>query len=443
MRKFFLIAKRDYIAAIRSKPFLFGLILTPLLSGGGFIGVGLMKAKPDIQPRHIAIVDRTGVSAESIIRAATEKNEKDLFEKMTGKQLKPRYTFENIPPEPDVESQRLALSDRVRRHELFAFLEIGRDALHPPKIDESKEKTPESARVGYYSNTGGIDETRIYLASPVDEGLVRARLAQMGLDPARMSGVFAPLSMQTMKLVERDVKTGAIRTPGKKSDFEFAAPMVLVILMVLIVSLSAGPMLSAVAEDKMQRVFEMLLASATPFELIGGKVISAVALSLTSSLLYVAAGLVVLQILAMIGLAPISLLPWFVVYVIADVMVLCSLAAALGASCAIPSDAQHLAMPLFLPVILPMFVIVPIMQQPNAALATVLSLIPPFTPVVMLMRQSMPGGVPAWQPWVGLVGVLAWVVASSWAAARIFRVAILMQGKTPSFGQLARWAVRG
>src|ERR1017187_1786976 len=91
----------------------------------------------------------------------------------------------------------------------------------------------------------------------------------------------------------------------------------------------------------MQRVFEMLVASATPFELIMGKVVAAVGLSLTSSGVYVAGGLFVLQALAMMGLAPLGLLPWFVVYVAAEVMVLCALASALGASCASPSDAQH------------------------------------------------------------------------------------------------------
>jgi ABC-2 type transport system permease protein len=443
MHKFFLIAKRDYLAAIKSKPFLFGLIVTPLLSGGGFLGIGLMKAKPDIEARHIAIVDHTGAAADAIIQSATEKNDKDLFDRAAGRQVKPRYSFEKIAPEPDAEAQRLALSDRVRQHELFAFLEIGRDVLHPPKLDLTKEKMPESARIGYYSNAGGIDETRIWLSGPMDQGLVRARLAQLGVERGRLSDVFTSATMDTMKLLERDARTGAVRAPGKKSEFEFAAPMVLVILMVLIVALSAGPMLGAVAEDKMQRVFEMLLASATPFELIGGKVIAAVALSFTSSILYVGAGLVVLQILALSGLAPFSLMPWFIIYVIADVMVLCSLAAALGASCAIPSDAQHLALPLFIPVMVPMFLLAPVMQQPNGPVATVMSLIPPFTPVVMLMRQSMPGGVPAWQPWVGLVGVFAWVLAASWAAARIFRVGILMQGKTPNFAQLARWAVRG
>jgi len=90
-----------------------------------------------------------------------------------------------------------------------------------------------------------------------------------------------------------------------------------------------------------------------------------------------------------------------------------------------------------------MFLLVPVLQQPNGALATAMSLIPPFTPVLMLLRQATPGGVPAWQPWVGLTGAVAAAFATSWIAARIFRVGILMQGKPPNLAELARWAVRG
>jgi ABC-2 type transport system permease protein len=444
MHRTLLVAKRDYVAAIRSRPFLFGLIIAPIVFGGSFIGIGLMKAKPDIEERRIAIVDRTGVAAATLIEVAGAKNTEDLVDKITGRQLKPRYVFETaVPDDASPNAQRLALSERVRRRELFAFLEIGRDALYPPKSEEPG-KTPASSRVDYYSNASGIDKTRSWISGAVDDGLRRARLAQLGVDRGRFADVLASAKFETMSLLSRDEKTGGIQEPRKKNEIEgFVVPFVLVLLLVMIVLSSSGSMLGAVAEDKMQRVYEMLLASATPFELIMGKVVAATALSLTSSVLYVAGGLFVLQALAMMGLAPLGLLPWFVVYVAAEVMVLCALAAALGAACASPSDAQHLAMPLFAPVLIPMFVMMPVMQQPNGGFATVLSLFPPFTPLLMMMRQAMPGGVPAWQPWVGLVGIVAWTVGASWTAARIFRIGILMQGKTASFSDLVRWAVRG
>jgi ABC-2 type transport system permease protein len=61
----------------------------------------------------------------------------------------------------------------------------------------------------------------------------------------------------------------------------------------------------------------------------------------------------------------------------------------------------------------------------------------------MLLRQTMPDGFPVWQPWVGLLGVLVFAAATVWAASRIFRVAILMQGKPPRLAEMVRWAMKG
>jgi len=444
MNKTLIVAKRDYLAAIRSKPFLVGLIVVPLMGGSGFIGIGLMKAKPDIRERRVAIVDRTGVTAESIISSAQEKNAKDLFDKKTGRQLTPRYVFETIAPDDSApDTQRLTLSDRVRGHQLFAFIEVGHDALHPPAPDDSGA-IPQSGRVDYYSNAGGVDETREWLDGPINDGLRRARLTKLGVDPARFTDALALVRVQSMSLLSRDEQTGAIQTARKKSELEgFIVPFALVMLLFMIVLTSSTSMLSAVAEDKMQRVYEMLLASASPFDLIMGKVVAAVALSLTSSVLYIAAGLFVLSSLALTGMMPPSLIAWFVIYLVADMMVLAALSAAMGSACASPNDAQHLAIVLIMPALIPIFVMMPVMQDPNSTFSTVMSLIPPFTPILMLLRQASPTGIPAWQPFAGLFGIILWTLAVTWAAARIFRIAILIQGKTASIPQLFRWAVRG
>jgi ABC-2 type transport system permease protein len=172
-------------------------------------------------------------------------------------------------------------------------------------------------------------------------------------------------------------------------------------------------------------------------------VVAAVGRSLTSSVFYVLGALLGLQGAALIGLVPFDLLPWFFAYVIAEVTMLSALGAGLGAACSAPRDAQNFGVFLVLPVMIPAFMIFPLIQQPNGALAVGLSFFPPFTPMVMLLRQSMPGGVPGWQPWAGLAGVILCTLLITWVAARIFRVAILMQGKPPRFSDLARWAVRG
>ena len=131
------------------------------------------------------------------------------------------------------------------------------------------------------------------------------------------------VSVQGMNLISRDEKTGRIREAGKKRDMEaFGVSFSVTMLLVMIVMMTSGPMLPAIAEDKMQRVFEMLLASATPFELIAGKVLAALGRSLTSAVVYIAGAILLLNSLAMMGMAPIELLPWFVIYLITEVVTL-------------------------------------------------------------------------------------------------------------------------
>ena len=92
---------------------------------------------------------------------------------------------------------------------------------------------------------------------------------------------------------------------------------------------------------------------------------------------------------------------------------------------------------------IPLFLLAPMIQQPESPMSITMSLFPLFSPVLMLMRQALPGGVPWWQPWFGLTGTLAATAAICWRAARIFRIGILLQGKPPNMRELARWAVRG
>jgi ABC-2 type transport system permease protein len=95
-----------------------------------------------------------------------------------------------------------------------------------------------------------------------------------------------------------------------------------------------------------------------------------------------------------------------------------------------------------LPVILPLFVIFPVIQNPSGSLATTLSFIPPFTPTIMMIRLATPVTVPVWQPIVGLAGVILFTLFTVWVGAKIFRTAILIQGQKPSLTNLFRYAFK-
>jgi ABC-2 type transport system permease protein len=435
-----LIARRDYLAAIQTKAFLFGLVIAPILFGGGVFTSVITKRRPDIRPRRVAVLDHTGVAAAPVVEAIERLNRMELHDPKTGRQVMPEYTFETITADAaDPDGQRLELSQRVRSGALFGFVEIGPGALHPtPAIRDDP-----TLGLAWYSKEGGFGETGNWLAAPVNDALRRIRLAELGVDKSRFNEVVANLGLHRMDLVSRDAKTGQIRTAERNNLEGTAVPIGMALLLTMVVMMTSGPMLPAIAQDKIQRVHEMLLASATPSELICGKVLAAIGQSLTTAAVYFVGAPLALKALDMSDLLPVHLLPWFIVYLIAEVTIISAMAAALGAACSSPQDAQSLNIVLIAPVVVPLIMLSQIIQQPSGALATGMSLFPLFTPVVMLMRQAAPGGVPVWQPWAALVGVIVATVGIVWLAARIFRVVILMQGKAPKLSELVRWAVLG
>ncbi len=440
-RRALLIAKRDYLTSIRTKSFLIGLILFPLLFGGGMIGVAAMKAKPDLRDRRVALVDRTGKLADYMAAAAERRNKSDSIDSTTGVQTSPHYFIEAAPPAADDAEQRLELSERVRKGEIFGFVEVAGDAIHPPDRKGSKAR---NAPAGFYSNSGKLDNASRFLGNALNDAIREARLAELGVDPAKAPTVMKGVDVDSMTLVKRDPNTGRIAPPVKEDETAaFTVPFAAMMLLAMVVMFGAAPMMTGVTEDKTQRIVEMLLGIVTPFELMAGKVMAGVARSLTSSLLYVSGATVVLLSLNVAGIAPLTLVPWFYAYLLAEVTVLCALAAGLGAACNTPQEAGNLVMVVLAPVMVPMFMIVPIANKPNGMFATAISLFPPFTPLTMMLRQTMPGGVPAWQPWVGLIGTVLFAVAGVWVASRIFRVAILMQGQPLRMKSLVEWAVRG
>jgi ABC-2 type transport system permease protein len=426
LNRILLIAKRDYLQTVLSKAYLFGLVLLPLMFGGGFLVLAI-TSRATTREQRIAVVDHTGVSAAAVIQACEDASRKPLPNAPRGLQVTPHYVFEEVKPDADEASQLLDLSNRIRTGELFLVLDIGseKDLVH------------------YYTNAGGVNQLGLWLPAAVNDGLRRVRLTQMGVDPARIPDAMREVDLVSMNLVTKDPATGKIMQGEKRNPLEMGMPFFLVFLLIMVVLIGSAPHIGAVAEDKMQRVFEMLLVSASAFELMMGKVLAALGASLTSSTLYILGGLMVLSGMAMFGLAPLNLLPWFFVYLIADVIILSALGVALGSACGSAQDAQQLAFLLFLPVVIPMLTLSPVMAQPNGAFATAMSFIPPFTPVLMLLRQAMPGGVPWWQPWLGLVGVAIFAYFAIWAAARIFRIGILSQGKAPKLAELTQWVVRG
>ncbi|HUT23034.1 MAG TPA: ABC transporter permease [Sumerlaeia bacterium] len=438
MRKILRITWREYLAAVRTKGFIIGLVVAPVLMCGGLIAMKVFEGQVDTTDQRLAVVDRSGAVAQALLQAAETRSADEIHDKETGKKTQPAYLIEIAAPDKEnPERQRLELSDRVRARKLHAFLEIGSDVLHPGS-------DPGASCIAYHAKNAALDDLRRWLSGPINNHLRRLRLSEAGVDESTVKDLFRWQPVEGLGLISVDEETGKIKEAQRSNEgAAVGVPMIMVMLMFMMVMMGAVPLLHSVMEERNQRIAEVMLGSVTPFEFMMGKVLGGIGVSLTGAAVYVIGGIVAVNRMGLGDYVPYRLLLWFFTYMLLNVTLLGSMFAAVGSACNDAKEAQSLTLPVMLPVMIPMFLLVPVIKQPLSAFATSLSLFPFFTPTLMLLRQSTPAGIPAWQPWVGLTGVLIVTVLTVWAGGRIFRVAILMQGKPPRLGDLCRWAIRG
>lgn len=438
MSKVLRIAKREYLAIVRTKGFVIGLVLAPVVLGGSAIAMALLEGHVDTRDRLLAVVDRSGVVAEALVAAAEARSAHAVYDEETGEKVAPAYVIEVMEPNDlDPQAQRFELSNRVRSGRLHAFIEIGSGVLHP-RTDTA------AARVAYYAENAAMDGIRRWAERPINERLRWVRLSETGIEISAVPDMFDWVAAGPMALVSVDPETGDVRGGRRTSEIEaLAVPLVLPMLMFLMIMMGAVPLLNAVVEEKSQRIAEVVLGSAQPWQFMAGKVFGGVAVSLTGSAFYIVGGVIALQHFGLSEHIPYRILPWFVAYMLMAIVMLGSVYLAFGSACNDAQEAQSLMLPAMLPVMIPMFVMIPVLREPDSLFATLFSLVPPFTPMLMLIRMAVREGVPLWQQWFGLAGMLAAAAVAVWAAGRIFRIALLMQGVPPKLGNLVRWAFRG
>jgi ABC-2 type transport system permease protein len=438
MSKVWKVALREYRATVRTKGFIVGLILAPMLMGGSAVGMALFKDRVDTRDRKVAVIDRSGLLADVLVQAAQARNAQAVFDSVSGKKLRPAYLIEVVGArETESKAQLLELSNRVRAGDLHAVVEIGAGVLHP-------RENREAAFIVYYAENPALDEVRQWIGRPLNEELRRLRLLEAGIDPAVVPDAFDWIYPDGLGLISADPETGEIIDAHRSTELQaLLLPLIPVMLMFLMIMMGAAPLLQAVTEEKSQRIAEVMLGSVRPFQFMMGKLIGGVGVSLTAAAVYVVGGVLFIRQLELGEYIPYGILPWFFTFMVTAVFMYGALGAALGSACNDATEAQAMALPSMLPVVIPMFVMMPVVLNPESAFATGLSLFPLFTPVLMLLRQGTPGGIPLWQPWVGLVLVTLTAVLFVWAGSRIFRVGILMQGSPPKLGNILRWAVRG
>jgi len=471
MRKVLTIAVREYRAMVGTKAFVFSLLMMPLLMFGGIFAMEMLSKSGDIKDQKIVVIDHTGkmfgvlkVAADAHNATLNETDAKAsggliserLDEKAGGKDDSKkegngnsfgsfskgqRFLLETF--DGDVtDEDRFQLSEQIRNQELYAFIEIPEDTVEI-SIEELMKDPGSLPFVKFYSEDSNFSDAKQWFGAVISETVKAQRLAAADVDFEKIKKLSVPTPVRGLGLLTKEAD-GSI-TAGKEKDDMTAIllPMGVMMMMFMVIFMAAQPMLESVLEEKSQRIAEVLLGSANPFQLMTGKLLGTVGGSLTILVVYLAGGYLLASSKGWTDKLPLDIVPWFIVFQVLGVLFFASIFMAVGASVSQLKEAQSLLLPVWMLLMSPMFIWFMVIREPNGPLATWFSFFPPATPTMMMLRMSTSATIPIWQPLVGLVILVVATIICVYVAARIFRVGLLWQGKTPKFSELVQWAFRG
>jgi ABC-2 type transport system permease protein len=428
MGKTLVVASSEFSTLVRTKAFIVTLILMPLIMIASIVLTQAAKTATDTNTRTFAYVDRTGVVGPALEAAARARN--------AGAEASGLPRYEPVAIQPDGQSDdqvRIELSDRVRSKDLYAFVEIPADIVNPDAADD----------VRYYSNSPSYIALPQWLRATVGAAVVSERFRAAAVDAKLVERLTRPTPVSNLGLFERDA-AGGVEAAEEVDQREAAGvPIAMLILMYVIVMASAPQLLNTVIEEKMSRISEVLIGSVSPFQLMMGKLLGCIGVSLLLAAIYMAGGLGVAAYFDVANTVSIAMAGWFLVFLTMAVLLFGAIFIAVGAACSDLKDSQSMMMPVMMLIMFPVFAFAFVLRAPDGNLALALSLFPTATPFLMLMRIALQPGPPLWQIVLSIAIMGLTTVAAVWAAGRIFRTGILMQGKSPTLGEMIRWVRAG
>ncbi|MEM1043539.1 MAG: ABC transporter permease [Bacteroidota bacterium] len=427
MNKIPLIARSEYLRRVRTKAFVIATLLAPiallaLVAVSVWVGIVTQEGGA----RTVAVVDETGE-----LGAALSERLPDNYAALV----------ETAPLD--------SLRARVERGALDGYFVL------PERLISGDDEA------AFYSEGVGGFSAQMRLQRAVEDVVRRARLRATGASDDVLRAAESGVDVRMVALTEEGE---AEDTSWVYSGLGYAMGFVIYIAMFVY----GAMVMRGVIEEKTNRIIEVVASSAKPFQLMMGKVLGIGAVGLTQFVLWVvlalaglfAAGAVLGALVDPAALAgaeaaevqdlpfdpsgfsladiPFDLIVYFLLFFLGGYLLYGSLFAAVGSAVEQESDAQSLQTPLYIPIILPALFLPFIADNPDAPMSVVLSLVPFFSPILMVVRAAATD-VPFWQMALALTLLAAAFVGTIWLASRIYRVGILMYGKKASFRDLARW----
>ncbi|QBN18553.1 ABC transporter permease [Flavobacterium nackdongense] len=430
-----LIIKREFIAKVRNKSFIVMTFLSPLLFVGIAVFVGFLSTmKADT--KKIAIHDESGLFVNEFL--SLNKSEAE-------------YKYADFSA---VEVNFLKDSITNESYEgLIVIPKVANDKDFESKIQFISSESPS---ISFVENV---------------QDIIAKKLTKQNFEKANLDTL-------AIKNAEAKVNIGLVKASGEKTvkglnEIKIAIGGAFGYLIMMFIIIYGNMVMRSVIEEKTNRIVEIIISSVKPFQLMMGKIIGTSLAGLLQFFIWAIIGLSMMLVasyylgletcpapkipseamqtahLQMTGTAqmyvqelwqmPIAtILISFVIYFIGGYFLFSSFYAAIGAAVDNETDSQQFLLPIIMPLVLGVYIgFFTVINDPHGTIATVFSMIPLTSPIVMLMR--IPFGVPWWQLVLSISILFATFFLVVWFAAKIYRVGILMYGKKPSWKELYKW----
>lgn len=433
MNKISIIISQEYKNRVAKKSFILLTFLMPVLLAAVFFVPLWLASFDDDEERVVAVVDRTGLYGGFFRALETDVCRFDVVDD----------TSDNVD----------AIDMEYYLHKSAMLLTINDDLAR------------DGNAVSIYSAKQVPNEVRRYVERELSNYVEHMKLEAYNIPGIEqmIADAHTSISVSTYKWDDEGHENSS------DADIAMAIGMIATFIIYMFIFISGSQVMSAVVDEKANRIVEVMVCSVKPWQLMWGKIIAVALTCLTQVVLWIVmTGVLVsvfsgavgidmgsMQDMAATGtvsesqamassmLAAMSSINWtymavlFVVYFIGGYLLYASLFAAIGAAVDNANDTSQFMMPITIIVLFALYAGIYSAENPDGPLAFWCSLIPFTSPIVMMVR--IPFDVPVWQIAVSL-GLLAVTVAGAiWLSAKIYRVGILMYGKKPSWGELIKW----
>ncbi|MFT3684166.1 MAG: ABC transporter permease [Phycisphaerales bacterium] len=478
MNRTLIVAWREFTSVVITKGFLLGLLLPPVMFGIAITAVMLLKNTDGPRLRgHVALIDKTGMIgelADKRVQQAFQERRQAVREQAT-KQIDKTAKQLNLPqdkvdqaksmmqtgvnaalPPGDIRVQIASEGDLDKLKAQLAETEIhvqddkgtggaGGDndplisvvVIHPDAVVPGPE-----GKFGVFDQfmAPKVDvEIQSTLERGIGDAIVDTRIAQdkrvtgAGLDAATLRAMLARPNIEAVTVTKGGGERKSI------GELQMLIPVAFMVLLMISVMTTGQYLMTTVIEEKSNRVMEVLLSAASPMQLMTGKVLGHMSVGALIVFIYGGVGITGLIVFALTQLVtPLTFL-FLIAYFVVAAVTMAAIMAAVGSAVNELREAQTLLTPIMMVTMLPWMIWFLIQRAPNSPMATGLSFVPILSPYVMVLRLGGSEPVPMWQHPVALLIGGCTSVGALWAAAKIFRIGVLMYGKAPNLGTLVRW----